>query len=468
MLHLEDTVAWLRGIPSFARGIHPPARKALSSAAPIEVLPTPDTVVIPLQQHAGAPAQATCKPRSDVHLGDLIGENPKAFITARIHASIDGKVQPLTGVTLPNGRHAFAVPIKRDEDESKQTAWGAALFERLFGGSWDVEDRLQRSFPREIVDAVRSAGIVGLGGAAFPTHVKLVRQAIKPIHSVLLNGCECEPYLTSDHRLMVECPEPIVAGLRLAVKATGADHGVIAVEDNKPEAIEALRSVVDRLSSDANVSVVVVQTKYPMGGERQLIPTVFHKAVPTGGFPLDVGIAVINVGTAAAIAAAVLRGHPMTHRVISITGRGIRQPKNLLAPVGTPIQTLIDYCGGFTADARRVLAGGPMMGFTMTDMSVPLTKGSSGITVLSRDEVLNGEPTTCIRCGKCLDVCPLGLAPTKIAHAAKFEDYELAKRYDLTACCDCGCCAYVCPAHIPLVQYIRTGKMALMRQKNRT
>jgi electron transport complex protein RnfC len=370
-------------------------------------------------------------------------------------------------VNLPNGRHSLAVPIQRRSD-GPQALEGDPLKEALLGGDWQLAHSLPRLFAGEIVQAVRDAGIVGLGGAAFPTHVKLVRNPTKPIHTVLLNGCECEPYLTADQRLMTESPRPVLIGLKLAMKAVGADHGVVAIEDNKPEAIAALRQALQEHREWDDLRLVVCQTKYPMGGERQLIPAVFGKAVPTGGFPLDVGIAVVNVGTSAAIAAAVLRGHPMTHRVVSVTGAGIAEPKNLLAPVGTRLQTLIDFCGGLKEDAQRVVLGGPMMGFTVTDLSIPLTKGSSGITVLSRDEVNHNEATTCIRCGKCLDVCPLGLAPTRIAHAAKLSDYDLARRYDIQACCDCGCCAYVCPAHIPLVQYIRMGKVALMRERSRS
>lgn len=466
-MSIADCLAWLRGEASFARGVHPPTRKTLAAERPIEVLPSPAIVTVPLRQHAGAAARAVCPPRSRVEVGSLIGqEDESAAVSARVHASLAGRVQPLVGVTLPNGRHSLAVPIAADEGHSRTGAaepQGIDWFERLYGGSWHVEDQ-QRYFPRDIRAAVQQAGIVGLGGAGFPTHLKLMPQATRPAHTLLLNGCECEPYLTADQRLMVEAPAAVVTGLLLAVKAIGCERAVIAVEENKPQAIAALRGAVAQLDDQGRTIVRVCQTKYPMGGERQLIPAVFGIEVPTGGFPLDVGIVVLNVATAAAIAAAVLRGHKLTHRVVSVSGEGIRQPKNLLAPIGTALAELIAACGGLTDEACRVIAGGPMMGFTVTDLSVPLTKGTGGLTVLTRRQLAASEQTACIRCGRCLDVCPLGLAPTRIAHAVRHGQLELAEQYDMMACCDCGCCAYVCPAQIPLVQYIRQGKSQRLRR----
>ena len=472
-MNVADTMAWLQGKASFARGIHPPTRKQPTINRPIEVLPEPESVVIPLHQHAGAAATSVVKPRQSVSVGELIGTT-EAPITAGVHASIAGRVQPLTAVNLPNGRHSQAVAIRRESsgkgeisgERPAERAVGRSMLEELFGGDWHPE-QAKRFFPHDIVAKVKQAGIVGLGGAAFPTHIKLTPNPTRPVDTLLLNGCECEPYLTADYRIMVEAPRAIVTGLLLAMKAAGAQRGVIALEDNKPAAAEALLRAASELDDQQRVRVIVCQTKYPMGGERQLIPAVLGYEVPTGGFPLDVGIVVMNVGTAAAVATAVLRGHAMTHRVVTVSGLGIREPKNLLAPIGTSLQHLVDYCGGLTSDACRVLAGGPMMGFTVTDLSIPLTKGTSGLTVLSEPEVARAEPTACIRCGRCLDVCPLGLSPTRIAHAARHGDVELAKQYDLMACCECGCCAYVCPAHIPLAQFIRTAKLAELRRRDR-
>jgi electron transport complex protein RnfC len=258
---------------------------------------------------------------------------------------------------------------------------------------------------------------------------------------------------------MVEAPPPIVVGALLAGRAVGASQVIIGVEDNKPEAIEALR----RAAAGTSVSVRVLKTKYPQGGEKQLVYALLRKVVPNGGLPLDVGVVVLNVGTSAALARAVFRGQPLTHRVVTVTGRGIRQPKNVLAPVGASYRELIDFCGGVTGDAVRIVAGGPMMGFTLGGPDVPVTKGTSGVTVLTRDDVRQADQTACVRCGRCVDVCPMNLVPTKIALAARQGAADIVQQYHATACMECGCCAYECPASLPLVQLIRLGKV-LMRK----
>ena len=451
----------LAGSGSFARGIHPKDRKSGSAGAPVEVLPAPREVVIPLWQHTGAPCEMTVKPKAPVAMGDVVGD-VQAFVAAPVHASVDGTVGPQTVVTLPNGRRVQAVTIAAGE----QKLAGRALWEDVYGGAWPTTG-LAAHAPEKIVDAVRQAGLVGLGGAAFPTHVKLTRNPAKPIDTLLVNGCECEPYLTADYRLMLEAPLPILVGAVLAAKACGARRIAVVVEDNKPEAIRRLRESGGRIvegpsaGSAPGIEIVCVRTKYPMGGERQLIPAVLGRDVPTGGLPLDVGVIVVNVGTAAAIARAVLRGRALTHRLVSVGGEGVRSPKNLLTPIGATYADLIEYCGGLTQDAARIIAGGPMMGFALSDLSTPVTKGTSGVTVLTASQVKRAEETACIRCGRCVDVCPLRLVPTKLALASRKQDWETARRYYLAACCECGCCAYICPAQIPLAQLIRTGK-ALM------
>jgi electron transport complex protein RnfC len=434
------------------RGVHPPERKDLAERAPIEVLPTPAEVRIALLQHLGAPCEAVHKPRTDVALGDVVGE-AKGFVSAPVHASISGTTGRMSVATLPNGRHVAVVPIRAAEE---QPLSDRALFDDVLGGEWPTAG-LEQCEPEQIVDAVREAGLVGLGGAAFPTHVKLTRNEDRPIRTLLINGCECEPYLTADYALMMEAPKPIVAGALLAQRAAGASEVIICTEDNKREAAESLRQAAE----GTGIEVRVLKTKYPQGGEKQLTVAVLGREVPTGGLPLDIGAVVLNVGTAAATARAVMRGKPLTHRVLTVSGAGIRQAKNLLVPVGASYRDVVDCCGGLIPEAARFVAGGPMMGFTIGSLDVPVTKGASGLTVLTQAEVRKAEETTCVRCGRCVDVCPLNLVPTKIAMASKANDMELAQRHHITACMECGCCAYVCPASIPLVQLIRLGKVRL-------
>ncbi|HDY64858.1 MAG TPA: RnfABCDGE type electron transport complex subunit C, partial [Phycisphaerae bacterium] len=380
------------GKGTFAKGLHPPGRKGLAADAAIEVFPTPAQVKIPLLQHLGAPCAPLTKPRQPVVLGEKIGQND-AFISAPIHASISGTTAVLSAVTLPNGRRVRAIPIKAGEEQLS----GKDLFRDVFGGDWPSSG-LEQYAPEQIVSTVREAGLVGLGGAAFPTHVKLTRNDARPIDTLLVNGCECEPYLTADYRLMVECPSPILSGALLGARACGAKDVLIAIEDNKPLAVDTL----SRAAKGTDVRVVELRTKYPQGSEKQTITAALGRTVPGGGLPLNVGVVVINAGTAAALAGAVLRDRPLTHRVVSVTGGGIVKPKNLLAPIGVSYRELIDYCGGLKPDAACVVAGGPMMGFTLGDLDAPITKGTSGVTVLTREDVARSIETDCIRCGRCV------------------------------------------------------------------
>jgi electron transport complex protein RnfC len=454
---MSGVLAFARPLGTFPGGIHPPDEKGLAADAPIEVLPTPAEVRIALLQHLGAPCEAAVKPRAEVHPGDVIGRS-EAFVSAPVHASIAGTVLRDSVATLPNGRHVTVIPIRAAES---QPLAGDALRDDLFGGSWPL-DEVDRHDPREIAEAARSAGLVGMGGAAFPTHVKLMRNDKKPIDTLLMNGCECEPFLTADYRLMLEAPIPLVAGTLLAQRAAGAERAAICIEDNKPQAIEALRSA----AAGTPIEVRVLKTKYPQGGERQLVLAATGRVVPGGGLPLEVGVVVMNIATAAALAGAVFRRRPLTHRVVTVSGRGIRHPKNLLVPIGATYGELIRYCGGVTEDAARVIAGGPMMGFTLGAadeaselIPTPVTKGTSGITILSREDVRRGAETACIRCGRCVEICPMRLVPTRLGLAARAQNRELLARYHVAACVECGCCAYVCPASIPLVQLIRVGKL---------
>lgn len=441
------------GKGSFARGVHPPDSKWLSADQKIEVVPAPSEVIIPLLQHTGAPCKTTVTQKQSVRVGDRVGD-ADAPVSAPVHASLNGVVGKLSVVTLPNARHVNMLPIQAEGEQLE----GQALYDEVLGGNWAL-DKLEEWSPEALTMRVREAGIVGLGGAAFPTSVKLVRNAKKPAEILLLNGCECEPYLTADYRIMIEAPAAVIAGALIAAISCGVRETVIAIEDNKPEAIQSLRTA----AAGTGVRIAVLETKYPMGGERQTVPAVTGRAVPTGGLPLDVGVVVINVGTAVAVAGAVLRGRNLTHRVVTVTGEGVRQPKNLLVPIGISYRALIDYCGGMTADTTRIISGGPMMGFAVNTTDIPVTKGTSGILLLTEKNIRMAEETSCIRCGRCVDACPLNLIPTRLAMAVRHREWLVAKRYHLTACMECGCCAYVCPASIPLVQLIRMGKVQMPR-----
>ena len=436
------------GAKTFARGIHPAENKELAEHQAIEVVPSPAEVLIPLLQHVGPPCTLAVKTRDEVSVGTKIAAS-EAFISAPIHATIDGIVGRPTVATLPNGRHVEAVPIKAGTQKNTPEE----IKRDFLGGEWSTAN-LERFTSEQIVAAVREAGIVGQGGAGFPTSVKIALNPKKPVDTVLVNGCECEPYLTADHRLMLESPSSIITGALLTARASGADRVLIAIEDNKPDAVAAM----EKAATGTPVKIVVLKTKYPMGGEKQTILSSTGRVVPTGGLPLDVGVVVVNVASASAIARAVLRNKPLTHRIVTVTGAGIRSPKNLLAPIGISYGELIEFCGGLTPDAKRIVAGGPMMGFTLGSLATPVTKGTSGITVMTSADLAKSEETACVRCGRCVDVCPLNLVPTKMALAARHHDWDLAKRYHILACMECGCCGYACPANIPLVQLIRMGK----------
>ena len=442
------------GNGTFPHGIHPPDSKKFSKDASIQVMPTPETVVLSLHQNIGGPCESLVKAKQKVEWAEMIGKGT-VFVSSALHASIPGTIQRMTRVTLANGRHMDAIPIKSEGDIPE----GQALWDEIFGGEWP-KDNLEQYDPAEISQAINDAGLVGLGGAAFPTHVKIMLNDKKPVHTLIINGCECEPYLTSDYRLMLEAPEPIITGALLAARSLGADRIAIGIEDNKPDAVEALT----KAAAGTGIQVAVLKTKYPQGSEKHLIKAVANREVPLGGLPSDVGVAISNVGTIAAVARAVIHKKPLTHRVISVTGAGIVNPANVLAPIGVSFGELINFCGGMSPDAARLVAGGPMMGFAFTNPDTPVTKGTSGLTVMTHDEVKTGEETNCVRCGKCVDVCPMRLVPTKIAMASRYQDIALSRRYNIMACFECGSCAYTCPAHIPLVQLIRAGKARVVAE----
>lgn len=442
------------GSGHFARGIHPPGFKEATRLQRVQVLDDPEVLEIPLLQHIGATAVLQVKPNAIVDGGTLLAD-AEGMISAPIHAGMAGKVGRTSKTTLPNGRRVEAIKLTRTPDTPCR---GHELWSKLAAGLWDPAAALTFA-PEEILDRIRTAGIVGMGGATFPTYVKLKPRADKPIRRLLVNGCECEPYLTSDARLMEEAAGAVVTGALCAARACGAYRIDVAVEDNKPEAIAALKLA----AANTWVRIRTVETKYPMGGEKQMIRAVYDRTIPEGGLPLDVGVGVINVSTAAAIAMAVIHKEPLTHRIVTVTGPGIHQPRNLFVPVGTSFETVIAACGGLKPGTRKLVSGGPMMGFTVPSLQVTVTKGVSGILALEADPKPASAETACLRCGRCADACPANLVPARLAQAARHRRTDLARSHHILSCMECGCCAFACPAGIPLVQWIRAGKADLRK-----
>jgi electron transport complex protein RnfC len=452
----------IKGNNTFRGGTHPCESKHLTLESRIETGPAIKEVAIMLSQHTGAPCQPLVKKGEAVTAGQKIGDSD-AFISAPVHSSINGKVKDIALQSHAVLGRSMAVIIEADaaNNPPKEPARGkftADLNTDVFSAE-------------QIREAVRQAGIVGMGGAGFPTRVKLEPNPQMPKKTLIINGCECEPYITCDYRIMLEWTNQIIAGLRLAKKASGCPEVIVGIEDNKPEAIETIKTVLKDCGDGDDIKVVSVKTKYPQGGERQLIKSILNKNVPTGSIPPMIGVVVLNVATVAAIAEAVVCNWPLTHRVVTVTGEGIAKPGNFYVPIGTPVSELIEFCGGLTNEAVKMVLGGPMMGIAIADLTMPVTKTTGAITVLTKEQIgsakFAGEQTPCIRCGRCLEVCPENLMPTRIAHAVKYNCLDVAKSFYMSACTECGCCSYVCPANIELTGLIKTGKILLARQEKR-
>lgn len=447
---------------TFAGGVHPPDYKELSENCQIKTIGTPKQLAVMLSQHIGGICKPLVNKNEKVAAGQLIGR-AEAFVSAPIHSPVSGTVKDIALRSHPILGRAEAIIIETDEGNvSKQ----------ICAGKFDSSFNPDKFTAEKIFEAVRNAGVVGMGGAGFPTNVKLKANPNSPIHTVIINGCECEPFITCDYRMMLEWTNQILAGALLAAKALDVKNIYIGIEDNKPQAVEAFKKAVEKMAVAKDVQVVAVKTKYPQGGERQLIKSVINVDVPAGGIPPMVGVLVQNVATAAAIADAVVLGNPLTYRAVTVSGSGIKNPSNFYVPIGMAVGELIELAGGLTDEAAKiakVILGGPMMGFAVADLSIPITKTSGAITVLTEKEIgairIKSKETACIRCGRCVEICPMNLNSTKIAHAVKHNMLDTAEEYNMSCCMECGCCSYVCPADIEIAGYIKTGKILAAKQK---
>lgn len=434
----------------FRGGVHPKENKEPTSDCPIEKLPLPDKLYVPMLQHIGSPAKPCVRIGQKVLKGELIGE-PAAGLSAPIHAPTSGTVIAVDDVTAPHpsGLPALCVVIEPDGDDK----WCDTI----------VPLDPFKMEPEYIATRVGNAGIVGMGGAAFPSSVKLNLGLSKNIHTLIINGGECEPYLTADDRLMREKSDEVIDGIRIMLYALDAEIAYVAIENNKPEAQEAMRAA----SADyPEINIVGVPTRYPMGSEKQMIQTVTGKEVPAGKLSAEIGMLVHNVATAAAVHQALRHGHPLVSRVVTVSGKAIKRPTNLEVPIGTLASDLIKFCGGVTEEPARLLMGGPMMGTALPHMDIPIVKGTNGILALNRSEVELAERThQCIRCTRCVGVCPLGLVPLEMAAHIRSGKVDSAVDFGLNDCIACGTCTYVCPSNIPLTQYFNYAKGELAAKR---
>lgn len=437
-------------VREFQGGAHPDAKKSLSSGKEIKTAPLFDKYFVPLSQNIGAPPKAIVKKGDAVKKYQLIAESG-GFVSAPLHAPTSGTVADILDIPGPFGALTPAIVIAADgKDEANSS---------LSPLNWE------QSEPQALKDRVAQAGIVGMGGAAFPTVVKLSPPAEKKIDTLILNGAECEPYLTADHRLMLESPEDILVGAAILAKILGVKNVFVGIENNKPDAIEKLSSIAGKYG----VSVCGLRVMYPQGAEKQLIYALTGRKVPTGGLPMDVGCVVQNVGTAAAIKQAVCDGIPLVERITTITGTPVKNPGNWRMKIGTPVAKALELAGGIVKNPAKIILGGPMMGVAVASLEVPVTKNTSGILLLSVDELVQYESAPCIRCGKCVDACPMRLMAGPISVMVESERFDLAEQENAMDCIECGTCAYVCPAKRPLVQHLKRAKFEInaMRRKRR-
>ncbi len=435
-------------LKTFSKGGVHPADHKLSAGEGIEELPLPRSVTIPIYQHIGAPPKIVVERGDTVKAGQVIAIH-EGFVSANIHSSVSGKVGKIDPVMDSSGYKHIAINIRVKGDDWEETI--------------DRTDTLVTDIPytaSEIVEKVMQAGVVGQGGAAFPSHVKLSVPKGKVVDTLVINGVECEPYLTADHRVMLEKPHEVMIGAQILMKALGVSRAIIAIENNKQDAIQLLSTVAQGFP---NITVEALKVQYPQGGERQLIEALLGREVPSGGLPHDVGAIVHNVGTTYSVYLAVQKNQPLVQRVVTVTGKSLKKPSNFLVRMGTPVIDLVTAAGGIPEDTGKVISGGPMMGKALADLKVPITKATSGILVIPEAETKRAETYQCLRCGKCIEACPMGLEPYHLMLLARGKNTDKTKEENILDCMECGSCSFVCPSNRPILDYIRFSKAKLKK-----
>lgn len=438
----------MAGVTFAKGGVHPEEHKELTEHLPIEEMPAPAEVALPLSMHFGAPAKAVVQKKQEVQEGELVATVEKG-LGAAIHSSVTGTVKAIEPRPHPTMVRCDAIVIERDPEAPPRT-YEPVDWRKLSG--------------EQLLARVKDAGIVGLGGAGFPTHVKLSPPPNVKVDTLVLNGAECEPYLTTDHRLMLEMPEKVVEGTKVLLRILGIREAVIGIELNKPDAINSMNKAAESArGDDVTIRVQGMTVKYPQGSEKQLIYALTGRSVPGGGLPFDVGVIVQNISTTLAVFESATLNKPLYEKVVTFSGRGIKRQANLKVKVGTILSDVVNYLGGTTADLRKIVSGGPMMGFAVSTLDVPIVKTSSGVLFLDKTETDVGPHGPCIHCGWCIQACPMGLQPKEVAIYVEAGKGHLTEKFGVFDCFECGCCAFVCPARRPLVQFARLAKMAIKR-----
>jgi len=428
-------------------GVHPPENK-LTAGSKIKVMSVPKAVYIPISQHIGIPSEIIVNKKDKVVIGQIIAKS-QGFVSANIHSSVAGTVTKIDKVINSSGYKQQCIVIRTDvKDETN-------FVKEPFPLKKEIELNSE-----EILQRVSDFGIVGLGGATFPSHVKLNINKEANIDCLIINGVECEPYLTCDHRLMLERAEEIIVGVEILLKALNLNRAVIGIENNKKDAIANFKKITD---NNSKIQIAALKVKYPQGSEKQLVKAILNREVPVGGLPSDVGVVSLNVGTIFAVYEAIQHNKPLTDRVVTVTGKKLENPSNYWVKIGTPIKDLIEEVGGLPKGTRKLINGGPMMGKAIKNTDVPVTKGTSGVLVIDEEEASRGKAENCIRCGECVTVCPMGLEPHLLMSLSERGLFERMGKEDVKTCVECGSCSYVCPSHRPLLDYIRFGKNGVIK-----